>query len=74
MFKGKNWAEFKGFNITDEDLSIVVKKHMKFFDRFELEKVVAASQYVFTDMSNNGGKDPYPEKMRFKFTKKRSCL
>lgn len=59
------YAEFKdGSRIYDRDLAAFVKKHLKFFDRFDCHKVVDATLLGFAMLE--GGVE-IPKKKNWKF-------
>lgn len=53
-----SYADFGDFKIYDKDLAKFVKKRLRFFDRFNLAKVVQSTQIAFTLMANHAENDP----------------
>ena len=71
----KNWykttyADFGGSvgKVYDYQVADYTKKHLRFFDRFDMNKVVAASQYSFSILSKSV-EEPKPGKKNWKYFK-----
>lgn len=73
--KGGDWskdtyADFEGSvgRVYDHQVAAYTKKHMRFLDRFNIRKVVAASMYSFGILSGSV-EEPDPGKKNWKYFK-----
>lgn len=64
-----NWADFGNYKVYDHDVANVVRKHLRLIDRFNLDKVVEATNWAFSCMADKDcqGKDPFPKNWKFSF-------
>ena len=47
------YADFGDFKVYDKDVAVYVKKHLRFFDRFDIQKVTEAVLYSFSILSKS---------------------
>lgn len=69
-FVSDSWSDFGSFKVYDHDIAEVLRKHLRFRDRFNFDKVVEAAAWAHTLMAENEGKDPFDKSYRFEFSGK----
>lgn len=66
------WADFGDFKIFNSDLATYVKKHLRLIDRFNIDKIISAATWGFSDIQDAGGKIDLGN-WKFVFDKKGFC-
>ena len=69
--KTRYWDSYADFGgevgrVYDKDVAAYTKKHLRFIDRFDIRKVVEASQYSFSILSKSV-EEPKPKKKNWKY-------